>query len=425
MLKTFRFLHVLLFLTLTAGISGQNNTLSPYSAYGLGDLAPRSIGYTRGMGGTGIGLALQNQINFMNPAAYTSLDSMSFIFDAGFSASRKNYKTNSSNIFRNNINFSHLGLSFPITRWFAASFGATPYSSVGYRNRTFNSYHESTGTIYNLNEGVGDINRYFIGTGFKIDQLTFGVNLSYLLGNLEYKTTVEPSDSSFSNSVGFSNSYTLKGLYLDFGAQYSTKFDNSELIVGITFEPQKTLAATGNFATVQFLGIDDSQIDTITFSSTTDKNSVKPAKIGLGASFRLNKSLIFALDYSTSDWSKFKLPGGDLINSKATLTSSNQISFGMQYIPNPSDIRRYLPHINYQIGGHLYDTYIKSNGKQIKDYGLSFGIGLPIKGNSMIRFNYEIGRRGTLENNLVRETYHVFSLSLSLYDYWFFKPRFD
>lgn len=63
----------------------QSGTNSPYSQYGLGVLSDQTSGFNRGMNGLGYGFREHNQVNFLNPASYSSIDSLSFIFDAGIS----------------------------------------------------------------------------------------------------------------------------------------------------------------------------------------------------------------------------------------------------------------------------------------------------------------------------------------------------
>ena len=69
----------------------QSGTNSPYSQYGLGLLSDYGTGVNRGMNGLGLGFHEHGQINYMNPASYSSLDSLSFIFDAGFSGQLTNF----------------------------------------------------------------------------------------------------------------------------------------------------------------------------------------------------------------------------------------------------------------------------------------------------------------------------------------------
>ena len=54
----------------------QNNTNSPYTRFGYGELADRSFGAGRAMGGVGYGLRSSKQINPLNPASYSCMDSL-------------------------------------------------------------------------------------------------------------------------------------------------------------------------------------------------------------------------------------------------------------------------------------------------------------------------------------------------------------
>ena len=52
----------------------QNNTNSPYTRFGYGELADRSFGAGRAMGGVGYGLRSSKQINPLNPASYSCIN---------------------------------------------------------------------------------------------------------------------------------------------------------------------------------------------------------------------------------------------------------------------------------------------------------------------------------------------------------------
>jgi hypothetical protein len=78
------------------------------------------------------------------------------------------------------------------------------------------------------------------------------------------------------------------------------------------------------------------------------------------------------------------------------------------------------------LGGHYQNSYLKIEDEQLKDYGISFGVGLPLR-NRKSSFNLaiEAGRRGTLENSMIRENYMFLSFSVTLHDFWFMKRKFD
>ena len=65
---------------LAAQASAQSGTNSPYSQYGLGLLSSQATGFNRGMNGVAYGFHEHNQVNYMNPASYAAVDSLSFLF---------------------------------------------------------------------------------------------------------------------------------------------------------------------------------------------------------------------------------------------------------------------------------------------------------------------------------------------------------
>ncbi|MBP6610306.1 MAG: hypothetical protein KA206_04365, partial [Paludibacter sp.] len=85
MLKN-KLLHFVLLLIFTSSIvSAQNNTNSPYTRFGFGDINDNYTGEQRAMGGVAIGSRSKSSINTVNPASYSAVDSMTFMFDIGAS----------------------------------------------------------------------------------------------------------------------------------------------------------------------------------------------------------------------------------------------------------------------------------------------------------------------------------------------------
>ena len=107
-------------------VNAQSGTNSPYSQYGLGILSDQTSGFNRGMNGVGLGFHEHNQVNYLNPASYASIDSMTFILDAGISGQVTNFEENGVKKNANNSNFEyvvagfrllpHVGMSFEIGR---------------------------------------------------------------------------------------------------------------------------------------------------------------------------------------------------------------------------------------------------------------------------------------------------------------------
>ena len=76
------FISFALLLFLSTSLLGQNNSGTPYSKYALG-LLPDNYGAYTAMGGISAAMRDNYNINFLNPASYTALDSNRFYFQLG------------------------------------------------------------------------------------------------------------------------------------------------------------------------------------------------------------------------------------------------------------------------------------------------------------------------------------------------------
>ncbi|KKL47046.1 hypothetical protein LCGC14_2339460, partial [marine sediment metagenome] len=75
------------------------------------------------MGGAGIAFRDNNQINYLNPASYTAIDTMSFLFDFGLMGHYTYTETGSVTDDFYGMSMDHLAFAFPVTKWMAASVG--------------------------------------------------------------------------------------------------------------------------------------------------------------------------------------------------------------------------------------------------------------------------------------------------------------
>ena len=104
-----RFRHTLgaLLLTMLSGAAvAQNNTNSPYTRYGYGQLADQGSANSKGMGGVAYALRDKFQVNFANPASYSAVDSLTFIFDGGISLQNTNFSNGVQKLNAKNSSFT-------------------------------------------------------------------------------------------------------------------------------------------------------------------------------------------------------------------------------------------------------------------------------------------------------------------------------
>ena len=106
---------------------------SPYSLFGAGQIQNNGFGTNTGMAGTGIAYRSEAYLNNLNPASYSGIDSLNFIFEFGCFGNVSRYKTSSMSKITTNGNIRYIAAGFRIWRRWAVSTGIIPYSSVGYQ----------------------------------------------------------------------------------------------------------------------------------------------------------------------------------------------------------------------------------------------------------------------------------------------------
>ena len=115
---------------LTAGAKSSDSspsTNSPYTRYGLGDLSDMVFTNNAAMGGVGYALRTSEHINPMNPASYTSVDSLSFMFEVGMTLKSSNYQEEGVKSTANNYSFEYIAAKFHLNSRLAIAVRYMPY----------------------------------------------------------------------------------------------------------------------------------------------------------------------------------------------------------------------------------------------------------------------------------------------------------
>jgi hypothetical protein len=418
-------------------VAAQVNTSSPYSRFGLGEIQQPGFAQNLALGGTGIGLRSNYQINYLNPASYSAMDTMSFLFDFGIQGSQTTYTQNSSisgaapmESKLNNYNIHHFAIGFGMTKNWKASIGIVPYSSVGY-SILETKLLTGAGLVDYSYSGSGGLNRLFIGNSFRFfNHISVGVNLNYLFGYLNYENAVDFLTDTYAATSVIENRLTIGDFTYNLGLQYhETIGEKFFFTVGAVFDNDTKLKTSQSlFQTTFYPGSIASTEDSIIInpkylvnSVTNDVQTLLPRNIGAGFSFGITNKLILAGDYTTQEWSKSFIPG-----KTDSLVNSQSLNIGIEYTPDQQALRGYFNRVHYRLGGYYSNSYLRIRGEQMQDYGMSFGVGLPIKGDkSSFNFGFIVGQRGTLNNYLIKENYGIVNFGLTLHDFWFFKIKFD
>jgi hypothetical protein len=419
-----RLLTILLFFPAVLFGQFNNNTTSPYSRFGLGDLQRGSVGRSAAMGGAILGSRSNQQINLANPASFTSVDSLAFLADFGFKADFAQYKNDLSRFSTNNINFSYFAFSFPVTSWLGAGLGLTPYSDTGY-DVQMTQEEENFGTVWHRYNGEGSLSRATLGFGIKpLKNISLGVNLYYFFGRLTRNATV-----AFLDDVDFYTNEKYEQIRLrDFGLSYGLQATlpvnpTNRITLGVTLEARPEFTAFHSDLTRKVLTDGTStDIDTVVFIDEIRDKIKMPLALGVGLSFTSGEKLEINADYVRQVWSEATFFG----ESNPFLTDLNRFSVGGEYIPNRYSIRSYFDKVAYRAGFSFENYYLIFGDQQLNDLGISFGVGLPIyRSLSMVNVSAQLGKRGKMSNTLIREYYAHLTVSVNLYDMWFIKRKYD
>ena len=407
---------VIVFLAcLHLSLIAQNSTSSPYTRFGYGVIADRSFGAGRSMGGIGYGLRTSKQINPMNPASYSSMDSLTFLFDVGATLqySMLEDQTNShSNI---NGNLMYLAMQFPLSRTIAMSAGILPYSHTGYKfsalNRTDELMHED------LFSGKGGLNEVFAGVSKDIweKRLSIGANVGYLFGIIEHKSSITYASSNVDNIYTLEK-MNLRNFKYELGVQYTHPLSKTErMTFGLTYSPKIKFSSVS----YNLLSSDSYFLSGILKADTIYNQGYElPNALGLGASYVKDNKMILAADVSWQGWSKARFGG-----ENNTFNNRLKIAAGGEYIPNEFT-RRYLSRVRYRAGLNYSNSYLQVNGSGYKEFGVTLGAGFPMIDNrSYINASFEYVKVTPDIKTLINEQYFRFTLSFTFNEFWFYKQK--
>ncbi len=418
-----KFIVIIIFILFGGTISSQNNYTSHYSRFGLGRINKISQANNVGMGYTGIAYRNKFQTNPLNVASLSAMDTMSFIFSIGLKGGLTYTEAGDASENHYFANINYFSVAFPVTKWWFASIGLRPYSSMGYNIENTTDITDDAGNVVTQTvqtfTGQGDVSQIYMGHAFKYKKLSFGFNASYLLGSLDKTTKLAfpPNEGAYNM---FSESRTLiNDFYFDFGLQYHTQISKkTKIFVGATYKMQQNIMSQTELYIDRYFA--STSIDTI-FNGTIDNNEiVLPMGVGIGLGFEFNEKLLILGDFTFANWKKAKLS-----EQASGLENSLLLNLGLQYTPKILSLR-YWDRINYRLGGYYEKSYIVINGEQLKNIGITFGLGFPLKKTgTMFNFGFDLGQYGTTANGLIKESYVGAHISLSLFDKWFYKRKFD
>ena len=429
-------------LFISSFVKGQINTYSPYSYFGYGILSETSNIASVSMGGLGISLMDNNDINYLNPATYSFLDQTSF--EVGVKSSFIKMSQDSL-VQRNFISgLSIIGLGFPISKKIGVAISLSPYSSVGYDLTTTdlitNEMNETIESTYNY-YGSGGLNRLLFGFAWKAiesqnSNLAVGLNFNYLFGSIERQTTIISNNSP----VYFrdKSDKIMNGLNIQLGVLYSIYLEDiGDYIINIGAQIQPNSTMNYKIKTLQSMytgpsyNLNSSDTQILLDDPGTIYNDDFPTSYGLGFSIqdKNQEKWLIGLDYNAT--SAYSSTQSEYNLSSDIMRNYTEYVIGGFFTPNKSDIYNYFNKVQYRFGisyssGYMDIGSITDNvSDKLKDISFTFGFGLPMnKKFSIANIGFEYGVLGNnSQTNVIQENYFNLYMSMTLNEKWFSKRK--
>jgi hypothetical protein len=420
----FIFAAVMCSLVWPVHLKSQSRINSPYSMFGPGELRGNDYFRNLGMGGISQGFRSNVSVNYLNPASYTAVDSLSFIFDG----------TVFSHLYQQRIPgqqqttlFSSLGgfnFAFPVTRWWSFAAGLLPWSQVGYRISDFQT-DPVEGRVNFLYDGSGGITQVYIGNAVNLfGGLSAGFNAAYLFGRLDDRS------SSFSDSIGFyrttwSNSREVSGFLFTGGLQYQFHLnENSHLTLGASYTGAANLDITQNQFVYRVLPIAGT-VDTLSTSPDNRGLMEIPSSMAAGAFMMFNPRWGAGVDFQTQQWSQYRT-----FETNHNLNDAYQLRFGAVYTPRVETFTGLFNRLEYRGGlrygqSHLNITDISGTQYGFRELGISFGMAIPVRRSlSALNLGFEFANRSSGQQDMISENFFRFNIGINVYERWFVRRKF-
>ena len=421
---------------------GAYGSFTPYSIFGVGDLALPGSAYQRSMGGVGVASRNHRFLNTLNPAAVTARDTLSVMLDFSVfnddRVFRQKFEGNTYSAAANLTNVGLIGFSLPIWNTVSLMGGIAPYSSVGYKYKLRETdplvISAAGSNISYTDSGRGGLYRIFAGAGAPLGKrLSVGAQADFYFGKIE-RSFLQDFEKTGYNEVQETYTMALNALSGKLGLQYEHPLPGKvKLGFGATYSFAANLRGIVDYAKKSA----GASLEPVSLQAWSDTLAHTPCKVRLPGELSLGVCLSYAdkfraeIDYTRSDWGKTGMGTVDgFANPDAKLPFAagvrNTWRAGVEYIPNRNDIRYYYKKWAYRAGFYYSDEYYTVAGRNVATTGLTFGATLPVfRWYNGLSVAVDLGQRGSLRDGLIRERYVRFSLGVNLFDIWFQKPRYE
>jgi len=424
LLKTFRSLLIVLFLSMSPVVWAQTILNSPYSYLGMGEIQSGDNVTQMMMGGIGVSNSNGIYTNVVNPALlarnrWTNLE-------VGINTE---YKTLQDFRQRQKVfggNYQSFNLTLPITDRWTASIGIRPHSAVEYETRSYRRLNllGVDSLIYSY-KGSGGVSKVSISNGVRVfKEFYVGLQMDYLFGQVNRNVATQNMSDGQYYKVQLEDLTSYSDFQFKAGFAYRAKLKPDLFLnVGATLDLNSTLKSDQikRFTTMDLSGLSVINADTL----ENLRKFVQQIPVGkrFGLSVEKAGKWMVGVDYTHTDWTKVT----NNLGRSASLPASHKVSVGGEFIPDIESVSNYFKRTTYRMGASYEKTPYDflGNGNYAVDRHVSFGVAFPLRNLSFFNVAYQLGRRGLITENGLEEQYHRITIGLTFSDLWFQKQKIN
>jgi hypothetical protein len=382
-------------------LNAQNASVFSNTSYGLGlpfhFLSVRAMG----MGDAGLAASDSNNLNLYNYSQWAGLKFTQV--QLSFSAEQSFYSGVSQDGDLKASGFSGMMLAIPLKmKKLVVFFNLYPtnhlffsgYSQLGDSlNLPRELYLERKGDAFQLNGGFAyQWDRHFASS----------IQFLYNLGSYYDQYKMFFTDNTFLN-IKYKYEYSLS--VMGIGLSQTASFRHTQ--IGGYFHKY----FSGKFERISSKGYDVTQKITRSFSTSM------PYEWGIGFAHLFGGTWLLAVDGHYKDYQS-GVP--TFLDTDSLFSSFFRINLGLEKKSKANRFEPIIKRMIWRVGSFYGSDGYKFHGHELKNYGLTFGVGIPINYfGSRVDLALQLGKRGSKRLNDMEELYIKFGIEFRTFERWF------